>query len=235
MAGVVIEGMGVLWAETDSLGVVMAVWTSLVLGKWESMERLGRETDLTSRFPDVENRAGEVVAMVDEPWGRISGRYQSTMTGASGGLAHIGFVFPHPENGEYMSLEWLGELQGGWEPYVEFRWGGEQWAGQWSYGDDHPRAPQQSVITPAYAAIVLVMARSVFRSPSRIEMAADVESPDVLHTLGAVVVVSIDVVGVMVVIDGRGAWGSLIGGLMRVEVACIPSGALGATGDAKKT
>ncbi|PBK66580.1 hypothetical protein ARMSODRAFT_977486 [Armillaria solidipes] len=125
MAGVVIEGMGVLWAKTDSPGVVVVVWMSLVLGKWEVMERLGREMDLTSRFLDVENRADEVVAMVDEP--------------ASGGLAHIGFMFLHLENGGYMSLEWLGELQSVWEPYVEFWQGGEQWAEQWLYRDGYGR------------------------------------------------------------------------------------------------
>ncbi len=73
MAGVVIEGMGILCEETDSPGVVVVVWMSVVWGKQEgggagvvftTMERVGRETDLTTGFPDAENGGGEALAAV---------------------------------------------------------------------------------------------------------------------------------------------------------------------------
>ncbi len=73
MPGVVIEGMGILCDETDSPGVVVVVWTSVVWGKREEggasvvftmMERVGRETDLTTGFPDAKNGGGEVLAAV---------------------------------------------------------------------------------------------------------------------------------------------------------------------------
>ncbi len=54
---------------------------------------------------------------------------QRTMTGASGDLAHIIFVFPHAENGGYTNVGWLGELQGAQEPIIGFWWGGERWVG----------------------------------------------------------------------------------------------------------
>ncbi len=38
-----------------------------------AMERLGREMDLTSRFPNVDNGAGAVITIVEKPWGQISG------------------------------------------------------------------------------------------------------------------------------------------------------------------
>ncbi len=60
-------------------------------------------------------------------------------TGASGGLAHIGFVFPHPENGGYTDIGWLGGPKGGREPIVGFWSDGGRWAGQWSYGDGYGR------------------------------------------------------------------------------------------------
>ncbi|SJL06844.1 uncharacterized protein ARMOST_10186 [Armillaria ostoyae] len=54
-----------------------------------------------------------------------------------------------------------------------------------------PMAPHQTRITPAPTVVVavallvvVVLATSSFCSPSRAKMVADVESPDVLHTLG---------------------------------------------------
>ncbi len=56
---------------------------------------------------------------------------------------------------------------------------------------DTPTAPHQSIASPSPILVVLVVffvvlvvARLAFRSPSRAKMAADVESPDVLHILG---------------------------------------------------
>lgn len=52
----------------------------------------------------------------------------------------------------------------------------------------------------------------------------------------AVTVIAIDAMDVVVVINGHGVWGCLIGELTQmVEVGCIPSEALGATRDGKKT
>ncbi len=45
---------------------------------------------------------------------------QCTMTGALGGLAHIGFMFPHLENGGYRDLGWLGGPKGAQESIVGF-------------------------------------------------------------------------------------------------------------------
>ncbi|KAK0222589.1 hypothetical protein EDD85DRAFT_796471 [Armillaria nabsnona] len=87
------------------------------------MEMVRRETVLTTGFPDVENRGGEVLAAVDR---RVSGS-----------LAHIRFVFPHPENGGYTNLGWLGGLKGMQEPIVGFWQGGGQWSYRDGYGCNH--------------------------------------------------------------------------------------------------
>ncbi len=66
--------MGILCEETDSPGVVVVVWTSVVWGKmgggggagvvFTMMERVGRETDLTTGFPNAENGGGEALVAV---------------------------------------------------------------------------------------------------------------------------------------------------------------------------
>ncbi len=56
--------MSVVWRKNGREGVGIV---------FTPMERLGREMDLTSRFLNVKNRAGEIVTIVKKPWGWISG------------------------------------------------------------------------------------------------------------------------------------------------------------------
>ncbi|KAK0231666.1 hypothetical protein EDD85DRAFT_956460 [Armillaria nabsnona] len=48
---------------------------------------------------------------------------------------------------------------------------------------DTPRAPQQTIASPTSVVVVVVVARLVLRTPFHAEMAADIKTPDVLHTL----------------------------------------------------
>ncbi|PBK81645.1 hypothetical protein ARMGADRAFT_1091036 [Armillaria gallica] len=168
-----------------------------------------------------------------------------TTTGASGDLAHIIFVFPHPENEGYTNVGWLGELQGHGSPLLDFGGAGSGGRGSghtgmvvgaivallsppstpkkaWSSSSsfvvgvpisvppssltspafqrapsmlsfpsipplDLPMAPQRSISVPTPVVVVLVVvfvASFALRSAPRAEMTADVESPDILHTLG---------------------------------------------------
>ncbi len=78
-----------------------------------AVEICTREMDLTTVFPDVENRGGEVVIKVDELWERISGgepgdgdgmAAHDVMTGSLGCLVHVIFVFPNPKKGGHMNV-----------------------------------------------------------------------------------------------------------------------------------
>ncbi|KAK0429949.1 hypothetical protein EV421DRAFT_1744696 [Armillaria borealis] len=79
MAGVLTEGVGMLYVHMDGLQVIVAVMTSLGWGRWTSE----RDTDLTTGFPDVENGGGEVVWVErDTPMLDIGG------LGSGGGSNH---------------------------------------------------------------------------------------------------------------------------------------------------
>ncbi|PBK79408.1 hypothetical protein ARMGADRAFT_1093166 [Armillaria gallica] len=83
-----------------------------------------RETDLTTVFPNVANGGGEVVIMVDEPWGRISGGKPGDGDGMAAhddwvigtlGACHI--RVPQPKKGGTHECRVTGELgagSGGW-------------------------------------------------------------------------------------------------------------------------
>ncbi len=84
-----------------------------------AMETSERKMDLTNEFPDVENGGGEVLLVAASPgmdmwedaWG-LGMRWQHTLNGTLGVLAHVIFVFPYQNNGGYMSTGWLGWLHG---------------------------------------------------------------------------------------------------------------------------
>ncbi|KAK0238223.1 hypothetical protein EDD85DRAFT_790264 [Armillaria nabsnona] len=210
MAGVVIEGMGILHGETDGPSIVVAGKNGRegVGVVFTPTERLGREVDLTNRFLDVENEAGEVVAMVEKLWGRISG---SEPRDGDGVLAHGRLVFPDVQNGGYGKMGWLGWLHGAGDTNVGAWLGGQRvtifippssstspalqcppftFPFSSMLPPDSPRAPHQTTTITACPAIVavivlvvIVMANSTFNSSSHAEMVTNVQCPDALHTL----------------------------------------------------
>ncbi len=145
MAGVVIEGMGILCNKTDSPSIFVMVWMSVVWGKREGGLPMlflqwwkGWGGKRTSPLDSPMSKMGVVRSLQWWVGGRGKNRAERlgmgmwcrrTTTRISGGLVHIGFMFPHPENGRYTILGWLGEPKGAQEPIAGFWWGGEWWAG----------------------------------------------------------------------------------------------------------
>ncbi len=69
------ERVGVLWAQTDSPGVVVVVWTSVVWGKRAGKRRcrfhgdreIEEENGPHHCIPRCRKRGGEVLVVVDRP------------------------------------------------------------------------------------------------------------------------------------------------------------------------
>ncbi|KAK0226817.1 hypothetical protein EDD85DRAFT_958586 [Armillaria nabsnona] len=145
------------------------------------------------------------------------------MTGASGGLVHVGFMFPHPETGGYMNLGAGGSGQGSGHmgmvmgtivaPSSRPLTPKKAWSSSSSFVVgipsfilpsslispalqcapstlscsnssplDTPRAPHQIIASPT-PIVVVVVARLALCTPFHAKMAADIKTPDILHTL----------------------------------------------------
>ncbi|KAK0235514.1 hypothetical protein EDD85DRAFT_792334 [Armillaria nabsnona] len=167
------------------------------------MEGLGRETDLTTGFPDVENGVGEKMGgmqilggwesckVCGSPlldFGRAgSGGRGSGRTGmVVGTIIALSSPPSMPKKAWLSLLSFIVGIPISVPPSSSTSPTFQRAPSTLSFPGipplDLPMALLQSITVPA--PVVVVVASFALRSASRTEMMADVESPDILHTLG---------------------------------------------------